>query len=420
MAKCLNKYKSDLLIAFIFIFTAAVTFSYTGCNDDINVPDTPIFNLSASLQLLKSSNEEKQQINDAIEDFALIVARSLNDRTFREFYKAEAMKKFDGDFDILYSLVKDNLVGGKSLHTRLSEIAEDIKKSTEIEFKTKFNTLDELVAKIDEFTKVPKLNIAIYVKCEEWNTNSFIPPVACLNSEIKNEAVKHIKAYESNGSFVMQGKAVTPNHTVLAITLNERLDEDGNVRECYSRKTEMLAKTGGKGSNILSDPIFDIEDPGNPPGGGGVTPKRDLIFKKLHRINDDVWNNGGLSLEGDPEFYFEVYMLSNNQTLYVGRKEFDCSYIELIKFYSMSLRTTSNTELIYLALKEEDGGLLGSDDQVENDGWLIDWDLPAGVTAYEYNNSYYPYNKPDDPYFSIWYEGNSGNVNMFAEWGPWY
>ena len=204
----LKKDKGKSLVIFIIIFSAFAFFlTYVGCNEDLELNKPNTLSIDAgfhSISLLKSSNEEYQEINDAIEDFALIVAHSLQDKEFREFYKFEAMKKFDGDFDILYSNVKDSYVGGKSLHARISEIATDIKKSTELSFKTEFSSVDELVS------KVPKLQIAIPVNCKEWNTNSFIPPVACLNSEMKKQAVTHIKAYERDGKLKMMDKITAP------------------------------------------------------------------------------------------------------------------------------------------------------------------------------------------------------------------
>jgi hypothetical protein len=128
----------NYFVTFVTILTfTALLFTYVGCNEDLELNKPNTLSIDAgfhSISLLKSSNEEYQEINDAIEDFALIIAHSLQDRKFREFYKSEAMKKFDGDFDILYSNVKDSYVGGKSLHARISEIANDIKKINGIKF----------------------------------------------------------------------------------------------------------------------------------------------------------------------------------------------------------------------------------------------------------------------------------------------
>jgi hypothetical protein len=240
MTSFLKKYKSDLLIVFIFIFTAAITFTYTGCNDDINAPDDPSntknFPVFKGAEAFTSPDAPIDWINDAIEDIALVVARSMQDKACREFYKCEAMKKFDGDFDILYSLVKNKPVGhgmsaGKTLYTRLSEITEDIKKSSELKFKTQFKTFDELISTFDRLTTFPILNIAIYVKCAEWDTDNHHPFVACAHHELT--PLPYLVSYDSDGKTLQLDIQNIPDNTLLAITACERLDENGNVREVY-------------------------------------------------------------------------------------------------------------------------------------------------------------------------------------------
>ena len=170
----LKKHKSDLLITFIFGFLFTAAFTYTGCSDNSNEPNDPIntnnFPVFKGAEAFISPDAPIDWINDAIEDLTLVIARSLNDKACRELYKCEAFKKVDGDFDILYSLIKNKPVGhgmsaGKTLHTRLSEIAEDIKKSSELKFKTHFKTFDDLISTFDRLTTYPMLTIAIYVQC---------------------------------------------------------------------------------------------------------------------------------------------------------------------------------------------------------------------------------------------------------------
>jgi hypothetical protein len=407
----LKRYKSNLLVTFITqIMFIALLLTYIGCDDYLNDADTLNTNTSPgfhSISLLKSSNEKYQQINDAIEDFALIVAHSLQDKELREFYKSEAMRKFDGDFDVLYSNVKDNYVGKESLHSRLSEIANYITRETKLEFKTEFNTIDELTSKI------PKLQIAIPVNCEEWNTNNFIPPVACLNSELKNKSVTHVKSYESDGKLTMIEKKITPKHPVVVISINERLDENGNVRECYLEKPEILAKIGYTLTNSIPSVIKSECGDTCPPPDPPPPPPNDttcyLKFKKIDRLNDDCWKEW---LEGAPEFYFEVYKYTNNVKTHINRVYFACGEnVKTKTDYDVNLLTINLADrlqynAIRLELKEEDGGLLGSDDEVETE-WTADWINPQP------SNNAFPFIEHD---FSKWYKGVKRNVNMFAEW----
>jgi hypothetical protein len=331
------------------------------------------------------------------------------------------MKKFDGDFDILYSNVKDSYVGGKSLHDRISEIATDIKKSTELSFKTEFSSVDELIS------KVPKLQIAIPVNCEEWNTNSFIPPVACLNSEMKNKTVTHIKAYERDGKLKMMDKAIAPKNTAIVISINERLDENGNVRECYLVKTDSNIVNGApkacwcgspSGDPIASNCMCGVSNGcscGVNCGCCVTTPppivlKKSLKFKRIMKIKNACWQDGNPWLEGDPEFYFEVYRYYNNSRQHLNRVYFACGANVSVKTdYNVTLLTINRSDYynISLQLKEEDGGLLGSDDIVEL-GWSAPW-----LTLSDPPGNAYTFDELDTGQY---YEGTSGNVNMFAIW----
>mgnify|MGYP001281221797 FL=1 len=225
------------LLQFLLV---ALLLIYEGCSEDYSglvQPSTETPNTNISM-LMKSSNSNYQRINDAIEDFAIIIAKAVEEKEFREFLKAEAMKKFDGDYDILYSLVKDKTTkSGKTLHSKVTEIAADVKRAGASKFKSEFSTVEELIVKI------PKLQIAIPVNCEKWNTENFIPPVACLNSELKKKAVTHVKAYDSKGNIVMLEKKNKPDYPVIVISINERLNENGKVRECYLKKNTTLNKT---------------------------------------------------------------------------------------------------------------------------------------------------------------------------------
>jgi len=246
----LKNYKSTSLVAFIAVFLFSVlALTYTGCKDNnLNEPDSGITTGS----LLKPTSEPDngnltiaqkiERLDNAVKDFALIVAISLKDIELRKFYKSEGMKRFDGDdaCAILYSRVKDNLVCGKTLNSILSEIVKDIKKSNELKFKTQFNTLDELVSKIHKYQEgiivsvFPVLEISIPRKCEEWNTDNFIPTVAPFGISLTGNPVynSHM-AYESDGKEIQMPAIEWSGNIALVIFFNNRLDENGNVRKCY-------------------------------------------------------------------------------------------------------------------------------------------------------------------------------------------
>jgi hypothetical protein len=389
---------------------------YIGCNDETAkvvspVIATPNANITT---LMKSSNASYQQINDAIEDFAVIIAKSLEDKEFREFLKAEAMNKFDGDFDILYSLVKDKTTkSGKSLSVRVSEIAGEVKKSTGTKFKTEFTNVEELI------NKIPKLQIAIPINSEKWNTDNFVPPVACLNSELKNKAVTQVKAYDNKGNVIMLDKKNKPDYPVVVISINERLDENGNVREGYIKtKTQntlynpkITYKTNSWGTikRVLVD--------SGGTGGGGTTHDY-LTIKQIMLMNNVCWDEGWW-LEGEPEFYVDVWKrvwnLGNNPPYndsYMGRT-YLCVNADAVSnvdrdIVCMTDQKFSNgyNNWTGIHLCEEDGGLLGGDDLCENSWYGAEtWQGNPEIGMYQHWLV-----------IDTWHLGSNQNNNIKIQW----
>lgn len=56
-----------------------------------------------------------------LEEIAKALAASMGDESVRALIKTEALKKFDGDFDILYQNIDDKNAGGKTLNAILNE-----------------------------------------------------------------------------------------------------------------------------------------------------------------------------------------------------------------------------------------------------------------------------------------------------------
>ncbi|SDL86088.1 hypothetical protein [Siphonobacter aquaeclarae] len=93
-----KKYAGILLLAF---------FALVSCSRKKD-PVTPI----SSVESLSGS-------------FAQALARALQERDVRQFVKEEALKKSDGDFDVLYAAVKDRrLADGRTFETALAAYAE--------------------------------------------------------------------------------------------------------------------------------------------------------------------------------------------------------------------------------------------------------------------------------------------------------
>ncbi len=112
-----------------------------------------------------------------LDEVAKNLAVSLAQEEFRSFIKTEALRKFDGDYNILYSQIKNSKVAGKNFRSfvQAGDGSNDIASS------------------------VPLLNVAVPVNIENWDTKEFTPLVAVIYSSYDEEKTELVKAYDQNG-----------------------------------------------------------------------------------------------------------------------------------------------------------------------------------------------------------------------------
>lgn len=97
----------------------------TDSSDILESTDTTTFNQNE----LVSKNEKDVKL----QEFASILSKVTDKREdVRAFLKAEALKKFDTNYDILYGKVKDNLINGKTFREILVDYSSE-KQISEIE-----------------------------------------------------------------------------------------------------------------------------------------------------------------------------------------------------------------------------------------------------------------------------------------------
>src|SRR4051812_13255819 len=97
----------------LVIASAALILS--SCKKDINELTVPA---------QQASSISAASIDQSLDNAALTIAASLKDQAIRSFIKKEALKQFDGDYDILYQSIKSNSIKGHSLENILSGNAQ--------------------------------------------------------------------------------------------------------------------------------------------------------------------------------------------------------------------------------------------------------------------------------------------------------
>ncbi len=198
--------KSRKLVVSIVVLAFFMLFS---CQKDEIILNNDTLNFSNQLTQ-QSPFQGVNRMNKSMESFALLLAKTLNNKNVRISLKEEAMKKFDGDFDILYQKFANKQLSEGSFKELLSRNDENSSARGQ-----------ELLTKIAD--EIPLLNIAIPINIEKWDTENFRPLVAVRGVDFDDATTKKIRAFDSEGNVHILDATTPPDFPVIVVGLNERL-----------------------------------------------------------------------------------------------------------------------------------------------------------------------------------------------------
>lgn len=167
--------------------------------------------------------------NAALNEIALATAKAVRNSSFRILIKEEVLKKYDGDFDVLFQFIKDKDLNVSSLKSSTDEghlktvkvgqlIAKNLGEGNQSE-----EDLQELISKIDN------LQLSVPVNVENWVAEDYEPLVAILPADYDEEKTKYIKAYDKEGKAYYLDAKEKPLYPVVVIGEAERVDERGKL-----------------------------------------------------------------------------------------------------------------------------------------------------------------------------------------------
>ncbi|WP_104385644.1 hypothetical protein [Sphingobacterium sp. HMA12] len=198
-----------------------------------------------------SSESYQQQIEQNLldaksvykQEFSKAFAKALaSNSELRAFIKNEALKKFDQDYDILYQMVKDEMIGDKKFKDIIAE---------QYEKKENLNELDRLYPTLTIF--VPKLPMDSF-SAEKWNTQTEIPQVAYTLNTTANVPIVNEKGEE----YILEAK-YTPSFPVVVIKENEVV----KVSSGAANSTKASVSNGNKEKNsekhLLKSSLYTFE-----------------------------------------------------------------------------------------------------------------------------------------------------------------
>ncbi|GAB4183216.1 MAG: hypothetical protein OHK0057_37290 [Thermoflexibacter sp.] len=193
-------------------------------------------NEKASQSTSSPFNDERfnyDEINRNLEEFALALAKEMANPEIRKLIKTEAMKQFDGDYDILYKNFKNlKMQNGLSIEEHLQQKNRNVRTQA---------------------SKIPKFQISVPVNCEGWDTDNYIPLViiAPQAQGIIERDIKQLKAFDHKGNvYFIDGQKV-PDKPVIVLGRSERTDLEGNVHEGYLNTSKDNYLPNGRPSSSM-------------------------------------------------------------------------------------------------------------------------------------------------------------------------
>jgi hypothetical protein len=223
-----------------------------------------------------SGKVNPEVVNQALEKLARAFALAVKDVEFRKFIKAEVGKKFDGDYEFLYKFAREKrFIDGESFETKLGKGYSKVFKQG----------LNEGISRVKELVElIPKFNIAVPVNFEKWDAENYVPLVAYHPVGVDDKLVRRVKAFDSEGNEYWLDAWKAPDFPVIVLGVNERVDDNGNVR--YFSLPNMRES---------------IDDGGGGVGGGGggsndQQPRQNGCLEILEAVNvlydAEPWTKG--------------------------------------------------------------------------------------------------------------------------------
>ena len=171
---------------------------------------------------------EKNGYNLDMKDFSLAVTSAIKDnKSFRNLIKEEALKMFDGDYDVLLSNIVNysiEMAGSSVKSAGESYCVRDLlqshfkSSSGQTENKSSGSVIDDLIS------KYPYLQISVPVNAENWVDDTYVPVVTFIPYEFDEAAITEVTGYTSDGNTIVLDAIVPPEDPVIVIGMNERIE----------------------------------------------------------------------------------------------------------------------------------------------------------------------------------------------------
>ena len=204
---------------------------------------------------------EFTRLNSIKDDLGYKIAKnlalSMHSVEIRDFIKINSIKKFDGDYNFLIELLKNNpikmtLKNGREIKVTFGDVLTGNLSNPVARIGSNNEFLDSLAKYF------PLVQIAIPAllnkNANNWDTNETIPLVAFVPSEIKNNI---IPAFDTKGNYHELSALDEPENLVVVISENERIMAlEKHFGSAYGRSVEYPMVDG---CPLTQDPYYENE-----------------------------------------------------------------------------------------------------------------------------------------------------------------
>lgn len=186
--------------------------------------------------------------NKMLNDYAMVLAKAIQQKELRTLIRNRAVQKFDGDFDVLVGSLECEML--KNPECSVKELLSKLQKEDPF-----LRSIGSLSSKCDLSTitsVIPNVQVSVPVLCEAWDPETFVPLVAVLPYDYKEQPGNKITAYDSEGKAYQLNADEEPGFPVLVVGRSERVDEHGKLDTAsYSQEIATLPRF--KSMNLLTD-----------------------------------------------------------------------------------------------------------------------------------------------------------------------
>ncbi len=265
------------------ISVLALLAGLAGCNQDQVTPEVP----------QPTETPAQAATNRELAAVAKALARTLGtDATARQYLKAEARKKFDGDYDVLYQpFVAAHGEFGQRVAAAVAKDSSTVLTMAEV------------------LSRIPTLNLSVPVNIEKWDAATYAPMVIFIPAGFNERTTKRVKAYDQAGNEHWLDAKKAPNFPVVVVGPSERAKlpvaaRSGNTAKSrYAEEEKGPVEEGGGGGGDISPGNTRTSGTTGTTAGTCRTDKQTEFLRSLWMADVSQYESWFL---GDPEIKLQI------------------------------------------------------------------------------------------------------------------